>query len=63
MNYKTIVVPIISVIALALQIVFGVEIDEGVVNDVAVAIGNIIAVGFVVYGIFKNHKDKKTVMK
>lgn len=54
--YKSVIAPIVAVIVLALQALFGIEIPDEVVNEFVVALGNFIAVVLVVLGIFKNHK-------
>lgn len=58
MNYKTIILPILSTLAIFIQLVFGVTIPEDVVSDLAVVIGNAILIGFTLVGIFKNHKKE-----
>lgn len=55
MKYKSMIAPFIAVIAIALQLVFGIEINEDLQLEIATSIANLIAVGIVVYGIFKNH--------
>lgn len=55
---KTVIAPIVGVIVLSLQLIFGVEIPEDVVDKIVVVAANAVAVGSVVYGILKNH-DKK----
>ena len=49
------IAPFIAVIAITLQLVFGIEISEDLQLEIATSIANLIAVGIVVYGIFKNH--------
>lgn len=55
---KTIIAPIVAFIVLILQL-FGIVIPPDVVNDVIMAVGNVVAVGVVVYGIIKNHFANK----
>lgn len=54
--YKSVIAPIVAVIVLALQALFGIEIPDEVVNEFVVALGNFIAVVLVILGIFKNYK-------
>lgn len=58
-SLKSVVAPIIAVIAIALQLVFGVEIPEELQNNITDAIINIVLVGTVVYGIITNHTKNK----
>lgn len=58
--YKTTIAPIVAVLAMAVQLIFGVEIPESLVNEVVVVVSNAIAVFVVIYGIFKNHKKEKS---
>lgn len=53
---KTIIAPIVAVLAIVVQLVFGVEIPEDVVEQIVAVVGNVVAIGLVVYGIVKNHK-------
>jgi len=53
---KTIIAPIIVFIALALQLILGIEIPEEVINEIVMALVNLVAVVFVLKGIIKNHK-------
>lgn len=53
---KSAIAPIIAVLAIAVQLVFGVEIPEPLQTEITTAVVNITAVGVAVYGIFKNHK-------
>lgn len=53
---KTVILPLLMVLGVVVQLVFGVEIPESVLNDVAVVTANVIALVVVVIGIFKNHK-------
>lgn len=57
MNYKTMLLPILSTVAILIQLVFGIQIPEEVLDQTATAVANLILVGITVYGIFKNHKD------
>lgn len=59
MNYKTMVLPIIAALCILLKLITGIEIDEAIQAQIAEAVTNIILVGFVVYGIVKNHKEDK----
>lgn len=53
---KTILAPIIAVICMAAQLVFGVDINEEVQDQLITAIINLSAVIVTIYGIFKNYK-------
>lgn len=56
-NYeKTIIAPIVGLIVLGLSILFGVEINDDLQNDVVVYIASGISLFVTLYGIFKNHK-------
>lgn len=54
--YKTIIAPIVAVLAMAIQLIFGTKVPESLVNEVVVTASNVVAVVVAVYGIFKNHK-------
>ena len=56
--YKTVIVPIVAVFAMAAQLVFGVKIPESLVSDVTQVISNAILVFVTIYGIFKNHRKE-----
>jgi len=56
---KTIIAPIVAIIALAVQFVLGIEIPDAVLNEVIVTIGNVILVGATVVGVVKNHKKEE----
>lgn len=56
--YKTTIAPIIAVIALAIQAVFGIEIDKDLQEEIVVIIGNIILVGLAIKGVIDNHKKE-----
>lgn len=65
---KTIILPILMTVALALQLIFGIKIPDEVLNDASIAIANVVAVSVAIFGIVKNHdkrpekqpKDKKS---
>lgn len=57
---KTIIAPIVAVIALAIQLIFDVKIPDEVLNEVVMAIGNVALVVASLVGIFKNHKKDET---
>jgi uncharacterized membrane protein len=59
-RYKALIAPIIAVIAIALQLIFGIELKQEIQSDIVTAIVNIIVVGVTVYGIINNNvKDKE----
>lgn len=49
---KTMIAPLIALLALAVQTIFHVEVNDGLQAD----IGNAILTIITVYGVFKNHK-------
>lgn len=55
-NYKTIIAPVIAVLALVLELVFKVKLPEELQNGVIDGISNLVAIAVVIYGILKNHK-------
>lgn len=57
MNYKALITPFIGVISITAQLVFGIELDLDVQNQVIEVIVNAIAVGMVISGILKNNKE------
>lgn len=61
--HKTIIAPIVAVLVMAIQLIFGVDIPESLVNQIVVTVSNVVAVVVAIYGIFKNHqKEKSTSM-
>lgn len=56
MNLKTIIAPIIAVLAITLQLVFGINIDSEVQNELIISIANLGVVGVAIHGIIKNHR-------
>lgn len=59
LKYKALIAPFIAVIAITLQLVFGIELSEELQNEVATVLANLIAVGVVVYGIIHNNIKEK----
>lgn len=61
MQYKTMILPIIAILALGLKAATGVEIDQATQESIATGAGILVAAGLSIYGVFKNHKkdDKK----
>lgn len=57
--FKGIIAPIVAVIFLAVQGIFGVSISEELQNEVIGVIANGIAVGMGVYGVITNTKKGK----
>lgn len=55
---KTVIIPIISVICIAIKLVLGVEINEDIQTQITDIIFNTFLLGTILYGIFKNHKDE-----
>ena len=61
--HKTIIAPIVAVLAMAIQLICGVEIPESLVNEIVLTVSNVVAVIVTIYGIFKNYqKEKSTSM-
>lgn len=56
---KTIILPILSALALTLQTFFGIHISDEIINEAALWIGNGILLGTTLYGIIKNHQKDK----
>lgn len=56
---KAIIAPIVAVLALAVQAIFGITIPEDVVNQVVLAIGNVVLVVASIVGIVKSHQKKE----
>lgn len=54
--YKTMIAPIVAVIAIAAQLIFGVDISEEVQSQLVEWIANGILIGTAIYGVVKNHK-------
>lgn len=59
MNYKTMVLPIIAALCILLKLITEIEINEAIQTQIAEAVTNVILVGFIIYGIVKNHKEDK----
>lgn len=55
---KTMILPILGLLNILVQAIFGVKIEESVLNDLAINLGNVISGILVIYGIFKNHKKE-----
>lgn len=55
---KKIIAPIVAVIAMAIQLIFGVEIDEAIQSQIVDVVINIVLVSATIYGIFQNYHDK-----
>ena len=55
---RTIVAPLLGFIFLTLSIVFKIDIDETTKAQITAWVGDGIALGLILYGIFKNHKKK-----
>jgi uncharacterized protein (DUF697 family) len=55
---KTMIAPIVAVIALAIKGFFGIEIPETVQAEIVTYLVGAIALGTTVWGIVKNHKKE-----
>ena len=60
---KTIIAPLLGFIFLTLQIVFHVEIDDQTKADLTIWVADGVALGLLLYGIYKNHKKKEVDKK
>lgn len=58
MNYKTMIAPIVAIIALAIKGLFKVEVPEELQNTVTDWISTGILIGVGIYGVAKTHKKK-----
>ena len=58
--HKTIIAPIVAVLAMAIQLIFGVGIPESLVNEIVITVSNVVAVVVAIYGIFKNYQKEKS---
>ena len=56
---KTVIAPIIAVLALAVQAIFGVTIPEEILNEVVMTVVNAGLLVTAIIGVFKNYKEKK----
>lgn len=54
--YKSILIPIIAVIAIGVKLATGIDLDAALQSQIVDAIVSVISVGAVVYGIFKNYQ-------
>ena len=61
--HKTIIAPIVAVLAMAIQLIFGVGIPESLVNEIVITVSNVVAVVVAIYGIFKNYQKEKSTSK
>jgi hypothetical protein len=55
---KTIVAPLLGFIFLTLQLIFKIDIDEVTKAAITSWVADGVALGIILYGIFKNHKKK-----
>lgn len=56
---RVVVLPIIAVIALAIQAITGTEIDQATQEDITNAIVVIVSFVVTIWGVFKNFKQNK----
>jgi len=57
MNFSpSVIAPIVAVIAMSIQLIFGVELNDEIQSNIVTNIINVSALAAVVYGIFKNHQ-------
>jgi hypothetical protein len=55
---KTIVAPLLGFIFVTLQLIFKVDIDEATKAQITLLVADGVALGAVLYGIYKSHKKK-----
>lgn len=58
---KTIIAPLVALIFMILQNLFGLNVGTEVQNQIVELIVNIVALGTILYGIIKNHRKPKSV--
>lgn len=54
---KQVIAPLVALVALGVQLVFGIEIPEEVLSEFVVSIGNAVALIIVVLGLIKQKKE------
>lgn len=54
--FKTTIAPIVAVVFLAIQGIFGISISEELQNEVIAVISNVVAVAVTLYGVFKSNE-------
>lgn len=57
---KSMIAPLVSILALALGKIFGIEIGTDLQAQIVDAIITVVFVVSAVYGVFKNHKEKES---
>lgn len=55
---KTVIAPIVAVLALAAQLIFGIDISEEMQSQIVEWVANGVLIGTAIYGVVKNHKKK-----
>lgn len=58
MNYKTMIAPLVAIIALAIKGLLGIEVGEDLQAQITDWVATGIFVGITIYGVFKNHKKE-----
>lgn len=53
---KSMVLPIVMVIAMAIKIIFGIDIPQDTIDQITQSIVTLGAAVYAIYGIYKNHK-------
>lgn len=53
---KSVILPVLGVIALAIGAVFHISIDDSALDKIAEGIAAAITIGVTLYGVIKNHK-------
>ena len=57
--YAKVVAPIVAVVFLAVQAIFGITVSEELQNEVVGAVSNAVAIGIVLYGVVTEGIKKK----
>ena len=57
--FKGIIAPIVAVVFLAVQGIFGISVSEELQNEVIGVVSNVIAVAVTLYGVITNTKKDK----
>lgn len=55
---KTMIAPIVAVVALLVKTFFGIEIEEDLQNQIIETIGMVVLAVVAVHGVVKNHKKE-----
>jgi hypothetical protein len=56
---KTVIAPLIAFVFLTLKLIFNIEVSEEIQAQIIDWVSSGVALGFILYGIFKSHKKKE----